>query len=241
MFVPLHDTNPLKRIPYQWVTVSLIGFNTVLYLLFGTEYFPPLSDRAPDFALIPAEFLAGARLMSVQVAWLGDPLPVPEQFTIASYMFVHGSFLHLAGNMLFLWVFGDNVEDAMGHVRFLMFYVMCGVFAALTHIALLPESGIPLIGSSGAVAGIIAAYLMLHPRVKIWVLMFYRIPLRLTAAWVLGAWVVFQLFNAFTAAFGSQEYVAWWAHVGGLAAGAVLVLFMRRPGVPLFDRTAGGA
>ena len=99
-------------------------------------------------------------------------------------------------------------------------------------------SGVPLIGASGAVAGVIAAYLMLHPKVKIWVLVLFRIPVRITAAWALGFWVALQFFNA---AMANDDNIAWWAHIGGLAAGAVLILFMRRPGVLLFDRTAGGA
>jgi membrane associated rhomboid family serine protease len=153
-------------------------------------------------------------------------------------MFVHGNLWHLLGNMLFLWVFGDNVEDAMGHWRFLFFYIICGVFAALTHVMIQPGSNIPMIGASGAVAGIVAAYLMLHPKVKIWVLALWPIPFKLSAMWVLGFWVLLQLFSALTS---SGEGIAWWAHVGGLAAGAVLILFMRRPGVQLFDQTQGGA
>src|SRR3546814_10177681 len=91
---------------------------------------------------------------------------MPERFTLITYMFIHGNWIHLLGNMLFLWVFGDNVEDAMGHIRFIMFYLMCGIFAALLHSWMLPDSDLPLIGASGAVAGIIAAYLILHPKVK---------------------------------------------------------------------------
>ena len=153
---------------------------------------------------------------------------------VLTYMFVHLGFLHLAGNMAFLWVFGDNVEDAMGYFRFLLFYLLCGVIAGLTHIALEPDSQIPVIGASGAVGGIIGAYLMLHPNVKVWVLALYRIPLRITAAWAIGVWVAVQIYNAF---FSEVNGVAWGAHLGGLAAGAVLIVIMRQPGVPLFDKT----
>jgi membrane associated rhomboid family serine protease len=238
VFVPLHDANPLKSIPFQYVTVTIIALNVIAYIFIGTELIPQLHDQEADFAFIPAEFLDGARLPSEQVRWLENALPVPEQFTVISYMFLHGGILHLIGNMLFLWVFGDNVEDAMGHLRFLMFYMMCGIFAALAHAAAQPASGVPLVGASGAVAGIVAAYLMLHPKVKIWVLVLFRIPLRVNAAWALGFWVALQFFNVIAA---GQDNVAWWAHVGGLVAGAVLILFMRRPGVVLFDRTRGGA
>ena len=108
---------------------------------------------------------------------------MPERFTLISYMFLHGSWIHLLGNMLFLWVFGDNIEDAMGHLRFIMFYLMCGIFAAVLHSWMNPTSDLPLIGASGAVAGVISAYLILHPKVKVWVLALWRIPIRITAAW----------------------------------------------------------
>ncbi len=140
--------------------------------------------------------------------------------------------------MLFLWVFGDNIEDAMGHLRFIMFYLMCGIFAALLHSWLNPASDMPLVGASGAVAGVIAAYLILHPRVKVWVLALWRIPIKITAAWALGIWLGWQFASLLLK---SEENVAWWAHIGGFVAGATLILFMRRRGVVLFDRTRGGA
>lgn len=237
MFVPIHDRNPLKSIGYQYVTVSLIAINVIVYVVFETGWLLPADDRALALALIPAQLLDATPLQPIRGA---EELPIvlPERWTLLTYMFLHGSFLHLAGNMLFLWVFGDNVEDAMGHVRFIMFYVMCGVFAGVVHAFAAPNSQVPLIGASGAVAGVVAAYLMLHPRVKVWVLALWRIPLRLSAAWVLGFWALLQIVNALSA---TGDGVAWWAHVGGLGAGALLILFMRRAGVPLFDRTAGGA
>ena len=158
---------------------------------------------------------------------------MPERLTLVSYMFLHGDVFHLLGNMLFLWVFGDNVEDAMGHVRFVVFYLACGIFAGLTHAWMMPDSDMPLIGASGAVAGVIAAYIMLHPRVRVWVLAFRFIPLRISAALALGAWILTQLVMVALPQIGP---VAWWAHIGGLVAGAALILVMRRPGVPLFDK-----
>lgn len=238
MFVPLHDRNPLKSIPFQYVTVALIGLNVGVYFIFQTGWFFPIDLRAAAFALIPAELLSQGPLFAGHVFVPKGAFPIPERFTLVTYMFMHGGFFHLVGNMLFLWVFGDNVEDSMGHVRFLMFYIICGVFAGLAHSWILPASEVPLIGASGAVAGVIAAYLMLHPRVKIWVLALWRIPMRISAAWALGFWILLQLFNAFSS---KGDNVAWWAHIGGLVAGALLILFMRRPGVPLFDKTAGGA
>jgi membrane associated rhomboid family serine protease len=135
--------------------------------------------------------------------------------------------------MLFLWVFGDNVEDAMGHLKFLAFYLLCGIVGGLAHAALAPDPRIPLIGASGAVAGVIAAYLMLHPRVRVWVLALRFIPLRIPAALVLGVWAITQVVMVI---FWPADQVAWAAHVGGMVAGAILVLFLRRRGVELFDR-----
>ena len=234
MFVPLHDTNPLKSIDYQYVTVSLIVLNIAIYAIFQTGWVVPLEEEnLAAFAVIPADLL-GHGLGGEQVI---APL-IPGRFTLITYMFLHGGWVHLLGNMLFLWVFGDNVEDAMGHMRFLMFYLMCGVFAAVAHSLIMPESDLPLIGASGAVAGIIAAYLILHPKVKVWVLALWRIPIKITAYWALGFWIVMQFAYL---AFDTEESVAWGAHIGGLAAGTLLILFMRRRGVPLLDRTRGGA
>ena len=137
---------------------------------------------------------------------------MPERFTLVTYMFLHGSWIHLLGNMLFLWVFGDNVEDAMGHLRFIMFYLMCGIFAAVVHSWIMPKSDLPLIGASGAVAGIISAYLILHPKVKVWVLALWRIPIKITAYWALGFWILAQFANLL---FDTEESVAWGAHIGG--------------------------
>ncbi len=238
MFIPIHDRNPLKSIPFQYVTVAFIAINCIVYLLFFAGIFPGGNGGTASFALIPSEFLTQSPFGSRSAMMSVGALAVPERATLVTYMFLHGNVLHLSGNMLFLWVFGDNVEDAMGHVRFIMFYVMCGIFAGLVHAWIMPGSDVPLIGASGAVAGVIAAYLILHPRVKIWVLALWRIPIRVSAAWALGFWVALQFFNAATA---TNDDVAWWAHIGGLAAGAILILFMRRPGVRLFDQTQGGA
>jgi membrane associated rhomboid family serine protease len=229
VFIPLSDDNPLRSISFQWVTIGLIAANVATFLW---QSGGGGQAAAASFAVIPTELF--------QVSIIGgaahgkyDTLAVPEGYTLITYMFLHGDIFHLLSNMLFLWVFGDNVEDAMGHIRYLMFYVGCGVVAALAHALMLPTSPLPLIGASGAVAGVIAAYLILHPRVLVWVLVFRFIPLKISAAWVLGAWVVTQLLMVLV---NQPNQIAWWAHIGGMAAGAVLIVFMRRPGVPLFDR-----
>lgn len=234
MFIPLHDENALKHVKFQFVTVILIAVNVAVFLV--QESGMTICALA-SFALVPAE-LVEIGTFSHPACSQADIIPVPENVTLVSYMFLHGNWMHLIGNMLFLWVFGDNIEDAMGHMRFIMFFLMCGVFAALVHIYMLPRSTLPLIGASGAVAGVIAAYLILHPKVKVWVLALWRIPIKITAAWALGIWILAQVANLF---FDTEEAVAWWAHLGGLIAGAVLILFMRRRGVVLFDRTRGGA
>lgn len=230
MFVPLHDENSLKSIRFQWVTITLILINVVVYFLETAR----LDEVAiAGFAIIPKE-LFDTSLLPIPTESVGPRFP--ERLTLLTYMFFHGDILHLAGNMLFLWVFGDNVEDAMGHVKFLFFYLACGVFAGLMHAWIDPTSAIPLIGASGAVAGVIAAYLMLHPRVRVWVLALKAIPLRISAAFALGLWILMQVVMVLVPDVGP---VAWWAHIGGLIAGAVLILFLRRPGVPLFDKGLG--
>jgi len=227
VFVPLRDENPLRVIRWQWVTVGLIVANCII---FGLQLTAPGQLYAASFAEIPTE-LFGARGGAARGPH--DALAIPEGLTLITYQFLHGSPFHLIGNMLFLWVFGDNIEDAMGHFRFLVFYLLCGIAGGLAHAVMTPTSSIPLIGASGAVAGVIAAYLILHPRVRVWVLAFRFIPLRITALWALGAWIATQ-FVMLMIPDGSP--VAWWAHVGGILAGAFLIVLMRRPGVPLFDQ-----
>jgi membrane associated rhomboid family serine protease len=236
VFVPISDENPLRTIPVAYVTISLIVANCAVFVLQVSA----VNEYAfIAYALVPDKFL--------QLVSFGGPAFGPvegfgssQPFTLLSYMFLHGNILHLAGNMLFLWVFGDNVEDAFGHLKFLVFYLVCGMFAGLMHVMMLPDSGVPLIGASGAVAGVIAAYLVLHPQVRVWVLAFRFIPLRITALLALGAWILTQLTMValpYLVAAPQMGPVAWWAHIGGLVAGGILVIFFRRPGVPLFGRT----
>lgn len=229
MFVPLGDDNTLKAIRFQYVTVTLIALNVLVFLFQSSIG----GDQAliASFAVVPQE-LFQAGMFGSSAAVSSDLIPVPERATLISYMFFHGDAMHLIGNMLFLWVFGDNVEDALGHGRYLVFYLICGVAAALLHAAILPESSDALIGASGAVSGVIAAYLMLHPRVGVWVLAFKFLPLKITAALALGIWIALQVVMVMLPQVGPT---AWWAHIGGLIAGALLILVMRRRGVPLFS------
>ncbi|MDX2258615.1 MAG: rhomboid family intramembrane serine protease [Hyphomicrobiaceae bacterium] len=233
MFIPIQDDNPLRSIPYQYVTLGLIAVNVAIFLLQATG----IDERVvASFAVVPNELFRAGFFGPGAGPGPHDAVAVPERLTLLSYMFFHGDPMHLIGNMLFLWVFGDNVEDAMGHAKFLAFYLLCGIFAGFTHAAISSASGVPLIGASGAVAGVIAAYIMLHPRVQVWVLALRVIPLRISAALALGAWILTQVVMVLLPQVGP---VAWWAHIGGLVAGALLVVVMRRPGVPLFDRGLG--
>ncbi len=231
MFIPLHDNNPLRSISFPFVTVTLILINVLVFVVFQSGLVYNMGNAGTfDLAIVPCQLLGLGHCVANSGSATGA---VPEYITPISYMFLHGGWMHLIGNMLFLWVFGDNVEDAMGHFMFLAFYLICGVIAGYTHSMMAPASGIPLIGASGAVAGVIAAYLMLHPNVLVWVLAFGAISMHLRALWVLGAWVAMQFISVMTT--HGPGGTAWWAHIGGLFAGAVLILVMRRPGVRLFE------
>ena len=225
MFIPLHDANSLKHVKLQYVTFAIIAINVVVFLVTSLQSVDTAEATVLGLGYIPSTVF--------NVIERPDELViVPDNLTYLTYAFLHGDIFHLGGNMLFLWVFGDNVEDALGHVRYLVFYLLCAVAGAFMHGIVEPGSTAPLIGASGAIAGIVAAYLMLHPRVKIWILAFGRIPLRIPAYITLTLWILFQFAMMLA---GGEDQVSWAAHVGGIVAGAVLVLFMRRRGVPLFD------
>lgn len=229
MFLPLYDDNRLKIIPFQFVTLSLIAINVAIYVLkTGGMDFKAMAS----FAVIPTDLIAVRYIGGPAMGPL-DMFAIPEWATLVTYMFFHADVFHLVGNMMFLWVFGDNVEDALGHFKFLVFYLLCGIAGGLAHTVFASSSGTPLIGASAGVAGVIAAYLMLHPRVNIWILVMRILPLRVSAAFALGLWILMQIAMVLIPQVGP---VAWWSHIGGLIAGALLVIIMRRPGVPLFDQ-----
>jgi membrane associated rhomboid family serine protease len=147
-------------------------------------------------------------------------------------MFLHGGWFHIIGNMWFLWIFGNNVEDAMGHVRFVVFYVMCGLIAAAAQIIANPDSAIPMVGASGAIGGVMGAYVLLYPRVRVHMLIFlgfFVTTIAVPAVWMLGYWLVLQLVSGLGTLGSRGGGVAFWAHVGGFAGGAVLVLLFRNP------------
>ena len=225
MFIPLHDANSLKHIKLQYVTFGLIAANVIVFLMTGLG--------SEDVAVATAYGLGYIPSVAFDTVELPPNLVlVPEDLTYVTYAFIHADIFHLGGNMLFLWVFGDNVEDALGHVRYLIFYLACAIAGAAFHGFVAPSSEIPLIGASGAIAGVVAAYLMLHPKVKIWILAFSRIPLLIPAWIALALWILFQ-FAMF--AMGGEDQISWSCHVGGIIAGALLVLVLRSRNVPLFD------
>ena len=220
MFIPLHDDTPLRVIRFQYVTGVLIAANVAIFLMAGafvTEQ--QLWTLATGYGVVPNELISTVRDH-------GGPQPVPEPVTLFTYQFLHGGWMHLLSNMLFLWVFADNIEDAFGHFGFAIFYILCGLAGGLLHALIHPDSPAPLIGASGAVAGVMAAYLLLFPRARIWILLFLRIPLRISAVWAVGGWFLLQVINVLLT---TQEdvQVAWWAHIGGFCAGLFLTVLLR--------------
>ena len=227
MLIPLKDSNPLRWIGFPYVTVAVIAA-CILTFLWQLSLGPAQNRMIYALGAIPA-VVTGERGLPPSVAL------VPAELTLVTSMFLHGGWLHLGGNMLFLWIFGDNVEDAMGHVRFLVFYLVCGVVAALAHIYFNPGSQIPTIGASGAISGVLGAYIVLHPRAQVLTL-FFRFFITLPAFVVLGLWFGLQGLSAYMDTSGESGGVAWWAHIGGFVAGAMLVVPFRRRAVPLFER-----
>lgn len=224
MFIPLHDQNPIRHIHFPVATYALMGINILVFLIQSVQSPAGYDAMVVDFGMIPI----------VIRDLYPDPLPwLPDKFTLFTYAFLHADWLHLLTNMLFLWIFGDNIEDAMGHWRFVVFYLCCAALAALTHLVFNFNGNGPLIGASGAVAGVMGAYILLYPHARVYVLfrIVVPIPLPVPALWMLGVWIATQVFYVLI---GSQEPVAWWAHLGGVAWGALLAIPFRRRAVPLF-------
>jgi membrane associated rhomboid family serine protease len=220
MFVPLHDNTPLQVIRFQYVTGALIIVNVVLFLLTGAfDSEETLWAIASGYGIVPVEMI---NVVDPGTAYN----PIPEPLTLITYQFLHGGWWHLIANMAFLWVFADNVEDAFGHAGFLIFYLLCGIAAGMLHTLMQPQSGAPLIGASGAVSGVLASYMLLYPRARVWILLFMRIPLPISAIWALGGWFALQLISAFISTEDST-LVAWWAHIGGFLTGLILTFVLR--------------
>ena len=224
MLIPIRDHNPSRRRPF--VTWALIASNILIFISYwggldDIKVFVPLYNT---WALQPVDVSRGQ-----------------EIYTLVSYQFLHGGFMHLAGNMLFLWIFGDNLEDVLGHIGFLAFYIATGVAAGLMQVTADPDSFIPIVGASGAIAGVMGGYLLLFPRAKVDVLLLIIIFFKIFSfrAWlVLGVWFVVQLWSTF---YGGDSGVAWLAHVGGFIAGVIFMLpfWIAKGGMRFWQRSHG--
>ncbi len=221
MFIPLKDLNPSRTYPFVNVTLILANITVFIYEL-GLE--ATLPRRAYEalllsYSTVPARFpafLSGHASFEVSFA------------PLVTSMFLHYGFLHIAGNMLFLWIFGDNVEDFFGHIAYLFFYLVCGVGAGLLHVLFNLQSSIPAVGASGAISGVMGAYMLLHPRARILTLVFI-FPLPVPAVIFLGLWYVMQFVSGINALGGGPSGgVAWWAHIGGFLLGMLLTTLARR-------------
>ena len=220
--IPLKDINPTKRFPI--ITILIISINILVF-----AYQLTLGEKIEvfiyNFGVIPNTIYQA----------IHSNLFKPFVFiTLFTSLFLHGGWLHLGGNMLYLWIFGDNVEDKLGQVRFLLFYLICGIIASVLHIYIEPTSTIPTVGASGAIAGVLGAYLIMFPRARVVTLipifLFIQVS-ELPAFLILGLWFILQFFNGFlslgyqTAGMGG---VAWWAHIGGFITGILLVIPLRK-------------
>ncbi len=221
--IPLRDNIPSRT--YPLVNITLIIVNVVVFL-YQVMLGPELRDVIYQFAVIPARYFHDVYVGPGRVHEVTAPELVVPLFTS---MFMHGGWLHLIGNMLYLWIFGDNVEDRMGHGRYLVFYLLCGVAASLAHIFFNANSRIPSLGASGAIAGVLSAYLISYPRARVLVLVpiiFFLTTFEVPAMFFLGFWFLQQfLYGAASLGVPSAQTggVAWWAHIGGFLAGAVLL------------------
>jgi rhomboid family protein len=223
--IPISDDNPARLTPV--VTWTIIGLCVAVFLW-------ELSlGKASDAAIYALGFKPITLFKGQMTA---------AAVTIFASMFMHGGVLHIAGNMLYLWIFGNNVEDAMGHVRYALFYLISGLAAALALAGMDPSSALPMVGASGAISGVLAAYVLLYPRARVTVIVplgiiFY--PMKISAMWVVGFWFLLQLLSA-ALSNPDQPGVAWWAHVGGFIVGGVLTPLFKSAQVPLFGDVRRG-
>jgi membrane associated rhomboid family serine protease len=231
MFLPLKDINPTVRTPY--VTITLIGVNVLVYIyqmLLGPQSHAFIASfGATPFEITHMTDLVGT--FSLGRSGLAHyPGPSPIILTLFTSMFMHGSLLHLGGNMLYLWIFGNNIEDVLGPARFLLFYLVSGLAAHALHIAMDPSSIIPTVGASGAISGVIGAYLIAYPRARVLTLVFLGFFIRMAvvpAFIVIVFWFVIQLVSAMASLGGMHGGgVAWFAHLGGFIAGIALIYAM---------------
>jgi rhomboid family protein len=228
--IPYSDPSEPDHV-FPWVNIGLIIVNFAVFfyeLSLGAQGQSTLNAWIAAHSLVPCEFTGQCG----QQYYSGTPTPF--WVSLFTSMFMHAGWLHILGNMVFLWVFGDNIENAMGHLRYLVFYLLCGLAASFLEIVTSASSAAPGLGASGAIAGVLGAYLMLYPLSRVGTLIpiaIVLIPVRLPAWVLIGFWFVLQLFNGIVSlsAKAAQGGVAYWAHVGGFVAGIVLVWIFRQP------------
>lgn len=222
MMFPIRDENPQINIPY--VTYTFIALNVLAWLaLQGMGVEPALTQSVCQFGLIPADLLS-QELTSRRIMCTIDGQP--DWHTLISSIFMHGSWMHLIGNMWFLWIFGNNVEDSMGSLRFFVFYLLSGIAASAAQIIADTGSAVPMVGASGAIGGVMGAYIVLYPKVHVHMFFLFR-TFAIPAILMLGYWIVMQLVGGFSSIGSTGGGVAFWAHVGGFVAGMALILFFK--------------
>ncbi|HTG00643.1 MAG TPA: rhomboid family intramembrane serine protease [Nitrospirota bacterium] len=229
--IPLRDINPTERFPV--ITIALIALNIAVFVFELTLRQPAGEVFVNSFALVPAKLFARVPL---------ERGAVPAVATVFTSMFLHGGFLHLAGNMLYLWIFGNNIEDATGRLRFVAFYLVCGAAAAYAHAYANRFSLVPMIGASGAISGVLGAYLVLYPRARVLTLIFFGFFIRtvqVPAMAILIFWFALQFVNALLES-GMGGGVAWYAHVAGFVAGVLLIAMFKRKNVPFWGGRDSG-
>lgn len=219
--IPLKDDNPVSKTPV--VTYSLIAICIIVFVLEITSSSYSTGQLFYSYGVIPA-VLTGKAELPVTIA------TIPAELTLISSMFMHGGFMHLVGNMLYLWIFADNIEDGLGPIKFIIFYILAGIAAALTQVYMNTNSTIPMVGASGAIGGVLGAYLVNYPKAKVLVLIplgFFSQIVRIPAKYVLGFWFVLQFISS---SFSSSEGggVAYGAHIGGFIFGVIAILFFNR-------------
>jgi membrane associated rhomboid family serine protease len=223
---PLHDDNPTRIVPVVTVTILV---TCVLVFVWQISLGQQFERAIYSFGAIPS-VVFGIKALPAELEI------VPPWTTVLTSMFMHGGWMHLIGNMLYLWIFGNNVEDAMGHVRFVIFYILCGMAAFLAQSLPAPQSVIPMVGASGAISGVLGAYLLLYPHARVLVaipLGFFIYTTRLPAGWVLAFWFVLQIISSALTGAG-EGGVAFGAHIGGFVAGMVLIPLFKYKTYPLF-------
>jgi len=218
--IPLRDVNPSHSFPVMTIMIIIVNAMIFLYEVSLGQYLPEFLDT---FALIPAQYF--------YMGDLGGVSAIARYFPFVTSQFLHGGWLHFIGNMWFLWIFGDNVEDRLGHFRFLIFYLLCGVIAGFAHVYTNPHSSLPTVGASGAIAGVMGAYTISFPQARVltlFVFFFFIRFIELPAVVFLGVWFIFQFFSGTVALAAAESAggVAWWAHIGGFVAGIALIIFI---------------